>query len=155
MVGLKTKAIDGSVKKLTLVKNPFDRTDYKYKVKEKLVSREEAIEACLKVLDGQELTRSEICQQSGLDEVHIHNILQKMRDYNLVRFLPEKKNGKRLYTKHYECLLANYSYPSPEEVEKQFTIKGRIKRTIEQGGNRSSGQGGKVIYSKSYSWDIE
>lgn len=155
MVGLKIKATDGSVKKLTLVKNPYDRRDYKYKLKERLVSRKEAVDACLKVLDGKELTRDEICQQSGLDKRHIHNILQKMRDNNLIKFVSEKKNGKRLYTKHYECLLADYLYPTPEEVEKQFTIKGKTKRTLEQGGNRSSGQGGKVTYSKSYSWDKE
>ena len=155
MVGLKTKVIDGSVKKLTLVKNPYDRRDYKYKLKERLVSRKEAVDACLKVLDGKELTRDEICQQTGLDKRHIHNILQKMRDNNLIRFVSEKKNGKRLYTKHYECLLADYFYPTPEEVEKQFIIKGKTKRTLEQGGNRSSGQGGKVTYSKSYSWDKE
>ena len=155
MVGLKTKATDGSVKKLTLVKNPFDRTDYKYKLKERLVSRKEAIDACLKVLDGKELTRAQICQQSGLDEVHIHNILQKMRDYGLVRLVDKKLNGKRLYTKHYECLLADYLYPSPEEIEKQFTIKGRTVRKLEQGGNKRSGYGGNVTYSKSYSWDME
>ena len=155
MVGLKTKATDGSVKKLTLVKSPYDRTDYKYKLKERLVSRKEAMDACLKVLDGKELTREQICQQSGLDEVHIHNILQKMRDYGLVRLIDKKLNGKRLYTKHYECLLADYLYPSPEEIEKQFTIKGRTVRKLEQGGNRRSGYGGNVTYSKSYSWDIE
>lgn len=155
MVGIKIKAIDGSVKKLTLVKNPYDRRDYKYKLKERMVSRKEAIDACLKVLDGNELTREEICQQSGLDKIHIHNILQKMRDYGLVRFTSEKKNGKRLYTKHYECLLAEHLYPSPEEIEKQFTIKGRTVRKLEQGGNRRSGYGSNVTYSKSYSWDME
>lgn len=155
MVGLKIKVTDGSVKRLTLVKNPYDRRDYKYKVKEKLVSREEAIDACLKVLDGKELTRLEICQQSGLDEKHIHNILQKMRDNNLIRFTSGNKNGKRLYTRNYECLLADLLYPQPEDVEKQFVVKGVTKRTIQDGGNRRSGQGGKVTYSKSYSWDSE
>ena len=155
MVGVKTKVIDGSVKKLTLVKSPYDRTDYKYKLKERYVTRKEAIDACLKVLDGQELTRKEIEEQTGLDEVHTHNIMQKMRDLNLIRVLDKKKNGKRLYTKQYECLLADMLMPSPEQIEKQFKIKSRIVRKVEQGGNRSAGFGGKVTYSKHYPWDME
>ena len=156
MVGLKIKAIDGSVKKLTLVKNPHDKTNYKYKLKERYVTRKEAIDALLKVLDGNELTREDIVQQTGLEEVHIHNIIQKMKDAGLIRVLDKKKDGRRLYTKHYECLLADLFFPSAEEIEKNFKIKSKTVRKVDQGTSKGSGTKQSVTYTNSYydGWDL-
>jgi hypothetical protein len=150
MVGIKIKAIDGSVKKLTLVKNKMDRVNYKYKLNGELVSRKEVIDACLKVLDGRKLTQQEIVQETGLDEIHIYNIMQKMRDNELIKVAVNKSNRFTLYTKRNDCLLAEMFYPTPKDIENQFTVKGKTVRKVEQGTSKSTKLSQGVTYNASH-----
>lgn len=141
---------DGNVKKLMSVKSKYNRIDYKYKMKERMVSRKEAIDACLKVLDGKELTRQEISERTGIDISHLHNLIAKMKDFDLIRMLDYRRDGHVVYTKHYECLLATMLLPSPEQIAKQFKVKSIIKRTVDDGTSKSLGyKGSNIIYNKS------
>lgn len=94
-------------------------------------------------------TISEIAQHLKLSSGSTTNVLVYMLDNEMIK-KSKPANGRYIYSRVTECLLAELFLPSPEEVEKMFKIKDRKKYTVENGTSKSSGGGHKVVYNDSY-----
>lgn len=94
-------------------------------------------------------TISEIAQYLKMSSGSTTNVLVYMNDKEMIK-KTKPANGRFLYSKVVECLLADMLSPSPEDVEKMFKINDRKKYTVENGTSKSSGGGHKVVYNDSY-----
>lgn len=133
------------------VKNKYDNYNYTYMIKGQPYKRKEVIDMVLKQLDGTSKTIPEIIEATGIQDTHMNTIMQVMRDQDLITNTKLRRKGHYLYKSHYDCLLAQLLYPSPQEVEKQFKVKEIIVRKADQGTSKSSGyKGSHVTYGGSY-----
>mgnify|MGYP005994835077 CR=1 FL=1 len=84
--------------------------------------------------------------------------IRKESLYNVLAWLwhnkmVTKKKGERgiyEYSSVKNCALSDLFYPTPEQVEKQFKIKGRKSYTVKDGTSKSSGRGGINPYADHY-----
>jgi|DEB0MinimDraft_3_1074331.scaffolds.fasta_scaffold04339_8 CTP-dependent riboflavin kinase len=93
-------------------------------------------------------TISQIAQHLKLSSGSTTNVLVYMVDNDMIK-KTKPAEGKYLYSRVTECLLAEMFSPKPEDIEKMFKIKGRKKYTVDDGTSKSSGGHG-VTYSDSY-----
>lgn len=140
----------GSENRRFIVKSKYDFKDYEYEVNGQKYQRQEVIDMILKILDGTSLTMQEIGKELKINERPLINIMKVMRENNLIINTKLRRSGYYLFRTHNDCLLAQLLYPSPQEVEKQFTVKSRKVRKAEQGTSKSAGYGGNVTYSGSH-----
>ena len=117
------------------------------------LTRQELSEKILKLLDSGGSTCGNLARTLKVTNQAIYNVTHNMiQEKILTKF--KDKQGIYVYRKVKECLLADLFYPTPQEVEKMFKIKGRQVRKAEQGTSKSSGRGG-VIYNQSLYEGIE
>lgn len=140
----------GSQDRRPIVKSKYDFQDYDYTVNGKSCKRQEVIDMVLDLLDGSSMTMKEIQKKLKMDERPVVNIIKVMRENHLVINTKLRRDNCYLYRTQNDCLLAQLLYPSPTEVEKQFTIKGRTVRKAEQGTSKGVGYAGHVTYSGTY-----
>lgn len=114
-----------------------------------LLTREELSKRILDLIDKNgHMTCGDIARTLKLTNQAIYNCTAHLlRDDILVR----KRDKKNIYTysKVQHCLLSDLFYPKPEDVEKQFKVKGKKTRTVNEGSSKGSG-GQKISYSGSY-----
>ena len=140
----------GSQDRRPIVKSKYDYKVYFYDVNGKKYQRQEVVEMLLNLLDGKTMTIKEISEELNIKEQPLNNLIKTMRENNLITNTKLRRNGHYLFRAQYDCLLAQLLYPSPVEVEKQFTVKGRIARKAEQGTSKGAGYAGNVTYNNSH-----
>ena len=113
------------------------------------LTRDELGERIMNLLGGGSFTCGEIARTLKVTKQSIYNVMEHMmKNNNIVK--SRNDNGIFEYRKFRDCLLAQLFYPSPEEIEKQFKIKGRQVHKTEQGRSLSSGSKGISPYQSSY-----
>ena len=140
----------GSENRRLIVKSKWDFLDYDYEVDGQKYKRQEVIDMILSLLDGKSMTMQELTKDLKINEKSMLNIMKVMRENNMIINTKLRRNGYYLFRTQNDCLLAQLLYPSPTEVEKQFTVKSRKVRKAEQGTSKSAGYGGNVTYSGSH-----
>lgn len=114
------------------------------------LTRHEVAERILKMLEGGGLTCGNLARNLKLNKQAIYNVTAYMLQN---KSIGKYKNDKGIYEyrKVQDCLLAQLFYPSPEEVEKRFKIKGRTVRKVDQGTTKSHGyKHNNIHYNGSY-----
>jgi sugar-specific transcriptional regulator TrmB len=112
------------------------------------LTREQVAERIIEKLNNSPMTCGNIARILKLRKESLYNVLAWMWNQKMVT----KKKGDRgiyEYSNIKDCLLSKLFHPSPEEVEKQFKIKDRKHRTIEDGTSKGSG-GQKISYGESH-----
>lgn len=112
-------------------------------------TREELVDKVNTYLNTGPKTISQIAQHLKLASGSATNILVYMTDNEMLK-RTKPANGRYLYSKTTECLLADLFSPKPEDIEKMFKINSRKRYTVEDGTSKSSGGGHKVVYNDSY-----
>lgn len=113
------------------------------------LTREELSQRILDLIDKNgHMTCGNIARTLKLTNQAIYNCTTHLLKEGI---LTRKKDKQNIYTysKVQHCLLSDLFYPKPEDVEKQFKVKGRKKRTVSEGSAKGSG-GQKINYSGSY-----
>lgn len=131
-------------------KNKYDNYNYDYIVNGQKYKRKQVIDMILDQLDRENMTILEISKATGISEKYMSNLMQVLRDQDLIMNTKLRRDGHYLYKSHNDCLLAKMLYPSVQEVEKKFTVKNRIVRTVHDGTSKSSGSKQSITYSSSY-----
>jgi predicted transcriptional regulator len=118
------------------------------------LTREELTKKILDLIDKNgHMTCGNIARTLKLTNQAIYNCTAHLlRDDILVR--RRDKQNIYTYSKVEQCLLSDLFYPRPEDVEKQFKIKGKKTRTVNQGSSKGSGTKG-VVYNGSYYDSVE
>lgn len=112
------------------------------------LTREELKKRILKALDGGAMTCGNLARFLKVTNQTIYNNAQYMiKDGTIIKY--KDKKGIYTYGKIKECLLAELLYPKPEDIVKQFKIKGVTHRRVEDGTSKGSGSQ-KISYGDSY-----
>lgn len=139
MVGLKTKVIDGSVKKLTSVKQHYAALIHDYIIDGKKYKRYQVVDMILDILKDENKTIPEIHKEINIELKVLRNLIRYMRDANIISNTGKKRGDFFLFEIYRDCLLANLLIGTPQDVVKKFKVKGRRTRKMEDAPNISSG----------------
>lgn len=135
---------------MSVEKNKYDFQDYYYIVNGNKYKRKEVIDMILDALEkNREMTMEEISEATGIPDKYMKRLVAVMRDHNLIQNTGKKRKDKFLYKTYYECLLAELFNLTPENIEKQFKVKGRIVRKVEDAQNISYARNNGVTYTGS------
>ena len=135
---------------MSVEKSKYDFQDYNYMVNGKKYKRKAVIDMIIDVLEkNREMTLDEITEATGINEKYLKRLVCVMREHNLIQNTGRRKKDKFLFRPYYECLLAELFHKTPEEVEKQFKVKGRIVRKVEDSPNISYARNNGISYGES------
>jgi len=110
-----------------------------YQVGDKQYKRHEVIDMVLDCLKYENKTIPQMKKEINMSEEQLRNLLRYMRNSNLISNTGKKKGDFFLFEIYRDCLLAELLYPSPKKIEKQFKIKERKTRKVDDGTSKSSG----------------
>ena len=135
---------------MSVEKSKYDFQDYNYMVNGTKYKRKEVIDMILDVLEkNREMTMDEITEATGIHEKYMKRLFIVMRDHCLVQNTGKKRKDKFLFKLYDECLLAELFNLTPEKIEKQFKIKSRTVRKVEDSPNVSYARNDGVSYTNS------
>ena len=113
------------------------------------LTRDQVGDRILEKLNNGPMTCGNLARILKLKKQSIYNVLAWLWNAKMVT----KKKGDRgiyEYFKVQDCLLSKLFHPTPDQVEKQFKIKGRKSYTVKDGTSKSSGRKGISPYTESY-----
>lgn len=131
-------------------KKKFDHYDYDYIIKGKPYKRKQVVDMVLECLKGGKKTIEQMKDEVGLSQQNMDTIMSFLRDNDLITNTKLREKGKYLYKSNSDCLLAELLYPSAQEVQKSFKVKGRTKRKVEDAPVTSEGRKDGVTYGESH-----
>ena len=98
----------------------------------------------LDALVGCKLTAPELSAKLRIKLPSLYNVIAVLVRTKAIGKERTGRKAKYAYRLLDNCLLAEMLYPTPEDVEKKFNIKGRQKYTPENGTSKSFGSGAGV-----------
>jgi len=113
------------------------------------LTRDQVGDRILEKLNSGPQTCGNLARTLKIRKESLYNVLAWLYNSRLVT----KRKGDRgiyEYSSVKNCALSELFYPSPEEVEKQFKIKGRKRYRPEDGTSKGFGRGGISPYSDHY-----
>jgi predicted transcriptional regulator len=113
----------------------------------KKIYRDELRELILSKFDNSKKSITEICEEINMQYVSVGNIVRHLSAEGLL--IGKKQNRTTYFRKIGSCALANLLYDK-DAILKNFKIKKKIKRTVDQSKNISYPNDSVIKYNNSY-----
>ena len=113
----------------------------------KRIYRDELRELILSKFDNSKKSITEICEEINMQYVSVGNIVRHLSAEGLL--IGKKQNRTTYFRKIGSCALANLLYDK-DAILKNFKIKEKIKRTVDQSKNISYPNDSVIKYNNSY-----
>lgn len=113
----------------------------------KKIHRDELRELILSKFDNNKKSITQICEEINMQYVSVGNMVRHLSAEGLL--IGKKQNRTTYFRKIGSCALANLLYDK-DEILKNFKIKKKIKRTVDQGKNISYPNDSVIKYNNSY-----